>query len=481
MKAISLKIWQWAEKVIAQLGGRTIAMLSGALVVAMASVMFSDNWIVSMNRQVEIIRLVRVNIATLHQLKADLFEAESAQRGYILTKRVEYVAPFNAALNQARANVKLSEALVIDTSSEKAQIIELEWLKAISASIEAKSAEMLLTIKLVKQNKIDEANQVLNLDLGRLEMKKFVEQTDKLIKQQTADVDAMIEKRRSTVNLARGSIIGGSLLLMLLVVLVIKQLLGEISVKSQLQQQVVKENEMYEKKLQQQTKLLRSMALDYQADVERERQKLSRELHDELGSIFTATKMDLAWVMKKLVVIAPDVVTKLIKTTSYVDQGIQYQRHIVQELHPAMISTFGFWPALNALIKDAAERNKWQLMLNLPDETTQLNETISLVAYRIVQESLNNANKYAKATAVNIDVMLDEHHVKLEIEDNGVGVDMSALNGNTHGLSGMRHRVLAIGGHFEMISCPGKGVLIRALIPLDVMANSDAETSHLSI
>ncbi len=481
MKAISLKIWQWAEKIVAQLGGRTIAMLSGALVVAMASVMFSDNWIVSMNRQVEIIRLVRVNIATLHQLKADLFEAESAQRGYILTKRVEYVAPFNAALNQARANVKLSEALVIDTSSEKAQIIELEWLKAISASIEAKSAEMLLTIKLVKQNKIDEANQVLNLDLGRLEMKKFVVQTDKLIKQQTADVDAMIEKRRSTVNLARGSIIGGSLLLMLLVVLVIKQLLGEISVKSQLQQQVVKENEMYEKKLQQQTKLLRSMALDYQADVERERQKLSRELHDELGSIFTATKMDLAWVMKKLVVIAPDVVTKLIKTTSYVDQGIQYQRHIVQELHPAMISTFGFWPALNALIKDAAERNKWQLMLNLPDETTQLNETISLVAYRIVQESLNNANKYAKATAVNIDIMLDEHHVKLEIEDNGVGVDMSALNGNTHGLSGMRHRVLAIGGHFEMISCPGKGVLIRALIPLDVMANSDAETSHLSI
>jgi signal transduction histidine kinase len=85
-----------------------------------------------------------------------------------------------------------------------------------------------------------------------------------------------------------------------------------------------------------------------------------------------------------------------------------------------------------------------------------------------VQETLNNANKYAKATAVSVHVMMDEQFLKLEIEDNGIGVDMSALAGNTHGLSGMRHRVLAIGGHFELLSEPGKGVLTRALIPLDI-------------
>jgi len=285
----------------------------------------------------------------------------------------------------------------------------------------------------------------------------------------------MIQKRKNTINLARASTIGGALILILLVVMVIKQLLNELATKSRLQQQALKENADYEVKLKQQTKLLRSMALDYQADVERERQKLSRELHDELGSIFTATKMDLAWCMKKLSDSAPDVAQKLAKTTRYVDQGIQYQRHIVQELHPSMISTFGFWPALNALVTDAAERNKWRLALNLPHPTTPLNETISLVAYRIVQESLNNANKYAKASAVNVDVMLDEHYIKLEISDNGIGVDMQSLSGLTHGLSGMRHRVQAIGGHFEMISNPSQGVMIRALIPLDVVANSAAE------
>ena len=467
IKALPDLLWRWFERIVVMLGGRTIAMLTAALLIAIASIMFSDNWIVSMNRQVEVIRLVRVNIATLHQLKADLFEAESAQRGYMLTKRMEYVAPFNDALNSARANVKLSEKLVVDTSTDLNQVIELEWLKAITASIEAKSAEMILTIRLVQENKIEEANQVLNLDLGRIQMKRFVLQTNKLINQQIADVDAMIKKRQSTVIYARISVIGGSLLLILLVVLVIKQLLNELSVKSQLQQQAVKQNEIYEQKLQQQTKLLRSLTLDYQGDVERERQKLSRELHDELGSIFTATKMDIAWVIKKIKESDPDIAEKLKKTSSYVDQGIQFQRHIVQELHPAMLTTFGFWPALNSLITDAAERNNWQLTLNLPDENTKLNETISLVAYRIVQETLNNANKYAKATAVSVDVIVDAQHIKLEIQDNGVGMDTQLEKEKTHGLAGMRHRVLAIGGHFEISSKPGEGVLTRALIPID--------------
>lgn len=460
-------VWQWFERVVVTLGVRAIVMLTAALCAAIGSIIFSDNWIVSMSRQVEVIRLIRANITTLQQLKADLFEAESAQRGYILTKRSEYVAPFNAALNSARANVKLSERLVTDTSTVLNQVIELEWLKDISASIEARSAEMILTIRLVNSNKIEEANAVFNLDLGWLQMEKFVVQTNKLIAQQMADVDTMAEKRRSTVTLARISVIGGSLLLIFLVVLVIRQLLKELSFKSQLQQQVVNENEIYELKLQEQTKLLRSLALDYQADVERERQKLSRELHDELGSIFTATKMDIAWTIKKIKETAPDIAEKLKKTSSYVDKGIQFQRQIVQELHPAMLTTFGFWPALNSLITDAAERNNWQLTLNLPDEDTKLNETISLVAYRIVQETLNNANKYAKATAVSVDIIVDEQHVKLEIQDNGIGMDMQLAKEKTHGLAGMRHRILAIGGHFEIISEPNEGVLTRALIPID--------------
>jgi signal transduction histidine kinase len=467
-KQASAKLWHWYEKVIAILGGRSIAMLAAALLIAIASVIFTDNWITSIKRQAEVIGQVRTNIGILNRLKANLYQAESAQRGYLFTKRAVYFEPFNKALNEARDNIDKIESLVIRTSTGKGQLIERDWLKAISQSLEAKAAEMTIAVNLAKSGKTQEAKQVVNLDDGIDEMNNFMQYTDVMIKNQYGYLEDLLQKRDNSYLVARSSVIAGALILIFLVVLVIKQLLSEITVKSELQKQVLKENEIYEKKLQEQTKLLRSLALDYQSDVERERQKLSRELHDELGSIFTAIKMDMAWVLKKLNDIAPEVVDKLRITSRYIDQGISYQRHIVQELHPAMISTFGFWPALKSLIDDAAERNQWQLSLDIPDQNTKLNETISLVAYRIVQETLNNANKYAKATAISVHMIIDDKFLKLEIEDNGVGIDMTALSGNKHGLAGMRHRVMAIGGHFEILSEPGKGVLTRALIPLDV-------------
>ena len=470
IQLVSAKLWHWYEKIITILGGRTIATLAAALLITMVSVILTDNWITSIGNQDEVIGHIRTNIITLNKLKANLYQAESAQRGYLFTRRVVYFDPFNKALNDARGNIEKIESLVIRTSTGKDQLVERDWLKAISKSLEAKAAEMKVSVNLTKTGKILEAKQVMNLDEGIVEMTNFMQYTDTLIKNQYRDLDALLQKHTNTIILARSSVLIGALVLILLMVLVIKQLLREIVIKSQLQQQVLKENEIYEEKLQEQTKLLRSLALDYQADVERERQKLSRELHDELGSIFTATKMDMAWVMKKLKDVAPDVIDKLKKTSRYIDQGISYQRHIMQELHPAMLSTFGFWPALKSLVDDAAERNQWQLTLELPDQNTRLNETISLVAYRIVQETLNNANKYAKATAISVYMMIDEKFLKVEIEDNGVGVDMNALDGNTHGLSGMRHRVMAIGGHFEILSELGKGVLTRALIPLDIAA-----------
>lgn len=473
IKVLSDNVWRLFERAVTMLGGRTIGMLGISIVILILSVILSDSWITSLKRQGEYIGNVRTNIISLNQLKANLYKAESAQRGFLLTTRELYIEPFNRAISGARNNIKEIEALIILTSTGKLQIDGRDWLKAISSSLEAKAAEMEVTVNLTREGKLKEAKHVVNLDQGLFEMKRFIDYTDTVIESQNTILSIKEKERYSTISVARLSIVFGALLLIFLVGLVIKQLLAEIATKSESQQWVLKENVIYEDKLSQQTKLLRSLALDYQADVERERQKLSRELHDELGSIFTATKMDVAWVMKKLKDTTPEtlgseIINKLKKTSSYIDQGIQYQRHIVQELHPAMLSTFGFWPALTSLITDAAERNQWQLTLNLPDKNTKLNETISLVAYRIVQESLNNANKYAKATTVSVRMITDEKHLTVEIEDNGIGVDMNALDGNTHGLSGMRHRVLAIGGSFEMLSELGRGVLIRALIPLDI-------------
>lgn len=460
-------------KFITILGGRTVATLVVALLVTIFSVIVIDQWISSISQEnTEIINL-KASVLNLHKLKANLYKAEGAQRGYLLTGRNVFVFPYNKSLEDARKNMVVIEKDLLSASDLDGQNKKLDWVKNISAGIEAKSLEMNMTIQLIAKGKSEEAMVVMNMDQGMHEMTKIMNYSDALADILNAKIRKKIDAREKTILNARLTLLTGALIIILLMVLVIKQLLAEIVIKNELQLRLGKENENYELKTQQQTKLLRSLALDYQADAERERQKLSRELHDELGSIFTATKMDIAWSMKKLKASGPEdvvqeITDKLKKTSRYIDQGIQYQRHIVQELHPAMLSTFGFWPALTSLIKDAAERNQWALTLNLPDHDLKLNETISLIAYRVVQETLNNANKYANATAISVHMIADEKYLKLELEDNGVGVDINALDKSTHGLSGMRHRVLAIGGHFEILSELGHGLLTRALIPLDL-------------
>ena len=473
VKVISNQVWEWFEKLVTILGGRTIAMLMGTLLITIVSIVSTDNWILTMGGQNVLIAKNRNTIIALQQLQTNIYKAESAQRGYLYTNQWEYVEPFSRALMDARSNVRTAETLITTTTSGKEQKEQMEWLKVITASLESKAAEMKITLDLISTGKKDEAKQVIDLGAGVTEMKRFIDYTNRLIEHNYDTLKIRENERMQTMLRTRVSLICGAVLVIVLMSLVIKQLLDEIALKTYLKQQVVHENEIYEQKLEQQTKLLRSLALDYQADVERERQKLSRELHDELGSILTATKMDISWVMKKIKEVSPadlgaELQEKLKMTNRYVDQAINFQRQVVSELHPALLSTFGFWPALNSLIDDAVQRNHWQLTLNLPDENTELNETISLVAYRIIQESLNNAHKYAKATAIFIHVLVDEKFLKVEIEDNGIGIDIKLLSKNTHGLSGMRHRVLAIGGYFELLSEPGKGLLTRALIPLEV-------------
>ena len=455
------------EKILASIGGRTVAMLTAALLISMASIIFNDNWILSIARQDSLISQIKTNIVTLNTARTNLYSAESAQRGYLLTQRATYLTPYKLALSEARQNIQTIDDLAIKTLENQPIDKEHKALIAAIASLEAKATEMTMTLALIEKGKLDEAKEVMDLDSGMVDMQTFMLNTQLLIDKQSQNLDILLEARRSTMMQARVSLIGGALMLILLVVLVIKQLLKEISVKSQLQAQLVEDNKLNAQKLEQQSQLLSGLAFEYLSDVESERHKLSRELHDEMGSILTATKMDVAWVMKKLKNDAPDIVEKLKKTNTYIDQGIHLKREIVEKLHPSVISTLGFWPALRLLIEDAVTRNQWQLTLNYPEVTPKIDDTISLIAYRIVQETLNNASKYAKASTMSIDIMVDDKTLKLAIEDNGIGFDVDALETSKHGLAGMRHRVMSIGGRFEILSAANQGTITRALLPLN--------------
>lgn len=459
-------------------GGRNIALLGISLIITIFSLFFNENWLRDATEKSNEIAHINHVLHEVTELQGNMYKAESAQRGYLLTRSKDYLLFYDVGVDYAKKNLQAIQTALLALSPADAYKNEQTILSKLSADVGAKISEMDVTLEFATNGKVVDAKKVVKLDSGLIQMNS--------ISLNVADMQATLKQRLKSVYKARNftrmvirtSVIAGPIILILLVVLVIKQLLQELADKAALQQRLSDENQRHESLAMEQSKLLRSLALDYQSDVERERYKLARELHDELGSILTASKMDISWVIKTIGKTHPEIAEKLKKTNSYLDQGINFKRQVVQELHPAMISSFGFWPALRALIDDAVERNQWKLTLTLPDENTVINETISLVAYRIVQETLNNCNKYAKATEISIHMINDEKHLKIEIQDNGVGMDLESLDTKTHGLSGMRHRVLAIGGHFEIASSLGNGLFTRAILPMDIKT---AEASSIIV
>jgi signal transduction histidine kinase len=455
-------------------GGRNIALLGVSLIVTIFSLFFNERWLDdAAEKSAQIAQFNRV-LLEVGQLQSNMYKAESAQRGYLLTHSKDYLLFYDVGVEGAKQSLQTIQASLLSMTPSAIYKTEQTILSKLSADVGAKISEMNLTLEFATNGKVADAKKVVKLDSGLIQMNSISLNAEDLQTALKNRLQAVYKARNVTRTVIRTSVIAGPIVLIFLVVLVIKQLLRELADKAVLQQQLSSENQRHETHAIEQSKLLRSLALDYQADVERERYKLARELHDELGSILTASKMDISWVIKSIGKTHPEVVDKLKKTNTYLDQGINFKRQVVQELHPSMISSFGFWPALRSLIDDAVERNKWELTLTLPDENTHINETISLVAYRIVQETLNNCNKYAKATSLSVHMISDEKHLKIEIQDNGVGLDLESLDTKTHGLSGMRHRVLAIGGHFEIVSSVGQGLFTRAILPLDVAA-TDAQ------
>lgn len=441
-------------------GGKSIMFLCMALVIAMMTIFFTDNWILKIRSLDAQIAESREVISSLNQFKTNLYQAESDQRGYIMTQKSYYLASYGNAVNGAKSNLADLSKWV-----PKGQEDSLDKLKV---TLEAKLTEMKITIDLIESGKLKNAINVLNLDHGLEQTIKLDLIANDLLKRNQTLLSKYNKDRIKSNESARSAVIFGPLLLILLVVLVIRQLFIELADKNKTQLLLAEINIANQLKMDDQANMLSELALSNLADIERERHHLARELHDELGSILTATKMDISWVLKTLKDSHPVIVEKLRKTSGYIDKGIHFKREIVQNLHPPMISSFGFWPALRNMIEDNVERNQWQLDLILPDEEIKMNETIGLVAYRVIQETLNNCSKYANAKKVSLHLISDATNLKIEIQDDGVGLDLSTLqNASTHGIKGMRHRVQSIGGSYSLSSQKDAGLNIVVILPLN--------------
>jgi PAS domain S-box-containing protein len=219
--------------------------------------------------------------------------------------------------------------------------------------------------------------------------------------------------------------------------------------------------------LRQSREEIRELASASQTAREQERSRVARELHDEIGGALTALKMDTAWISERLPQGESVLAEKLSNMRTMLDNTVAATRRIASDLRPMMLDDLGLAPATEWLVHDFERRTGivCELAIALPE--IDIPGDLATAVFRILQESLTNVTKHARATHAEITLDTEEGMLVLTINDNGRGFDTTGPRApQSYGLIGMRERVTLLGGRIRVESVPGDGTIVEARIPL---------------
>ena len=392
----------------------------------------------------------------LSALLQSVVDAETGQRGYLLTGEPHYREPYDTAVRQVDGQLSTLRTLYADRPEDSARLVVL------SKHVARKLAEMEMSVRLRTNGNEDAWKFVITTDVGREEMDAIRLEAQALVGGSNAAVERGQAQIAKSLQLARVGIAVVALAGLLAFYLYLRQTHALRSAGERQQQALQRERNALEIEVHERTSTLAELATHLQEVRESERGYLARELHDELGSLLTAAKLDVARLKSRLSD-SPDATERLQHLTELLNSGIALKRRIIEDLRPSSLSNLGLVASLEILGREFADRSGLRIEMAL--EPVVLDEARQLTIYRMVQESLTNIGKYAEASEATI-VMKDYgNHVIVEVADNGKGFDTQRVRPSTHGLAGMRHRVEAAQGKLTVASTPGSGTRLAAMLP----------------
>ena len=201
---------------------------------------------------------------------------------------------------------------------------------------------------------------------------------------------------------------------------------------------------------------------------EDERSRLARALHDELGALLTAAKLDAARIRNRVALISPEALERLDHLNATLNCIVALSRRITEDLRPSALNNLGLVPALEILARDFAVRADVKIECAL--QCVPLSPQNELTVFRLVQEALTNIVKYAHARHVQLTLAVRDGKAAVSVTDDGVGFDSGATQHDSYGLLGMRCRIEGDGGRLLVRSWPGHGTRLSASLPLDAAA-----------
>ena len=388
----------------------------------------------------------RIGASKLFQLLTD---AETGQRGYLLTDNLAYLEPWHNAqyaFKQSDSFFKNIDMLVPN------EVKETEKIRTI---VLAKFAEMNTIVAIAQTGDRNRAMALVQSGSG----KRLMDELRGLMK-------SKLDKATNVQQDARDSIYA-SLEFNRIAVLVLSCVLAlGLYIYTHQVQALARERANYqqtlEKKVAETSAGIKTLASWLETAREEEKSHLARELHDELGGILTAAKLTTARIRAKL--------DNDPKTTELIDslnlrlnEGVTLKRRIIEDLRPSTLNMLGLHVALENLCTEA------QKQLGIPVTTQiaqiQTNHDAELAIFRVVQEALTNIGKYSKATQVSVQLEQIGQDITLKIADNGVGFDPAIRTAGRHGLAGMQFRIESHGGSLSVVSAVQQGVTIMAKLP----------------
>jgi len=193
------------------------------------------------------------------------------------------------------------------------------------------------------------------------------------------------------------------------------------------------------------------------------RSQLAQELHDELGSVLTAARLDVAWLRTHRNASRTDWAGRLQRLEALLRDGQLELRRVIQGLHPSALEQFGLPVAIEALARDFATRFAGEMHIEV-DAQAQLAGPAALTFYRCAQECLTNLHRHAGARRAALKLELVQGRIRLQIADDGRGFRSDHVASDRNGLRGMRARVRAIQGHLRIESHAQTGTRITVSV-----------------
>lgn len=393
----------------------------------------------------------------LYDLTKAVLDAESGQRGYLLTGQEEYLVPYTAALK----SIDVAFAQLDAAYGREPRSAEL--LKKLHSLTETKLSELAIPVKMQKEGRRQTGREFTLSGIGQEYMDAIRTTGAELLQVETHRLQS---SQNAVSDILLFSRLGVALLTVVSLMLVLLNMRHNQAFKAQqeLHQRAMRlEQERLRTEVARATAQLVELNQHLQTAREDERHRIARDLHDELGALLTAAKLDVARIRSRLGGTAPEAQERLQHLVETLNAGIVMKRRIIEDLWPSALKDLGLVATLEILGREFSKSAGISVHCTL--EPVQLTANAQLVVYRLVQEATTNIAKYARASNVWLSLASEDGQVEVSVRDDGTGFDTGQVGNKAHGLLGMRFRVEAEAGVFELVSSPGQGTLLRARLP----------------